>query len=84
MLYRIGSVFRAHEVFLMVQDSFCLEIRPLFLTENARLGSFFGRFGRNKVAYPAQGTIYNKNPIDTMPLSVLVYELEGPRIFGNR
>ena len=71
----------------MVQDSFCLEIRPkfgLFLTENARLGSFLGRFGRKKVAYPAQGTIYNKNPIDTMPLSVLVYELEGPRIFGNR
>jgi hypothetical protein len=54
------------------------------LTENARLASFFGRFGRNKVAYQAQGTIYNKNPIDTMPLSVLVYELEGPRIFGNR
>ena len=55
-----------------------------FLTENARLGSFLGRFGRKKVAYPAQGTIYNKKPIDTMPLSVLVYELEGPPNFGNR
>ena len=68
----------------MVQDSFCLEIRPKFdrkiavfcLTENARLGSFLGRFDRNKVAYMyyTQGTICNEKPIDTMPVSVLVKE----------
>ena len=65
MLGCVGSVFRAHEAFLVVQGSFRFEIRlkfesaekSPFLTENARLGSFLGRFGRNKVAYQAQGTI---------------------------
>ena len=82
MLGGVGGVFRAHEPFLMVQDSFCLEIRPKFepkircdfLTENARLGSFLGRFGRNKVAYATQGTMFNEKPTDTMPVSVLVKE----------
>jgi len=57
--------------------------RP-FLTENARLGSFFDRFNRIKVAYDTQGTICNKKPIDTMPVSVLVKEPIHPPNVGNR
>ena len=76
----------------MVQDSFCLEIRPKSEREIGRFWRkmlVWGHFsavwlGRHKVAYPTQSTIYNKKPIDTMPLSVLVYELEVPPNFGNR
>ena len=83
MLGGVGGVFRAHEVFrpygagqLLSRNSAKIRTEnPLFLTENARLGSsFLGRFGRNKVAYATQGTICNEKPIDTMPVSVLVKE----------